>query len=106
MALQDNVRTAMASIAALSSQFAKTVVIDGVTGTGLQVDSAERAVFTDMGEQGMKTATVRVSGAVFARPARGATILIDGAPCIVTDVGGSGVLWVIEYQAVRGVEGA
>jgi hypothetical protein len=83
------------------------VVIDGKSGSGLRVNEAQETVFDgDKGEVGATTATVRVSAATFARPAKGATILVGGAPAIVQRVDGSGALWVIQYRRVRQVEGA
>jgi len=47
---------------------------------------------------------VRISGAA-TKPTRGATILVNGDPAVVTQVDGSGALWVIDYRRVREVEG-
>ena len=105
MAFTDEVRTARDGILSAFPEFAATVVIDGTSGTGLRVTELQGTDFGENGEVGQTTGTVRVSGATFSRPARGATILIDGTPATVTECDGSGILWVIQYRLARKVEG-
>jgi len=105
MSLQSEVRAAVTSILADCPEFAVTVVIDGTTGTGMRVTKPQGTDFGDMGEVGQTTGTVRVSGATFSRPAKGATILIEGDPATVTECDGSGILWAIQYRKARKVEG-
>jgi hypothetical protein len=87
------------------SGMALAVVIDGTSGTGLCVNTQQTTEFAALGETGTTSATVRVSAATFSKPARGATIRVGGDPAIVTQVDGSGALWVIQYRLVRPVEG-
>jgi hypothetical protein len=88
------------------SEFSVAVVIAGTTGTGLCVNEQQTTDFGPNGETGVTGGTVRVSAATFEKPARGATMLIDGDPATVMQVDGSGALWVIQYRRVRKVEGA
>lgn len=96
-------RTALASIASSIGEMSVAVVIDGVSGTGLRVSEMQTTDFGEMGETGLTTATVRVSGATFERPARGQNIRVDGQDAVVTQVDGSGILWVIQYRVKRSV---
>ena len=105
MSLQDEARTVMAAIISENPEFSATVVISGVSGSGLRVTELQGTEFGENGEVGATTGTVRVSGATFSRPARGATILIDGDPATVTECDGSGILWAIQYRKARKVEG-
>lgn len=105
MTLTADIRTELAAIIAANSDLAVTVVIDGVSGTGLRVGSMQATEFGENGETGVTTEAVRVSGATFERPDKGKTILIGGDPCVVTEVDGSGIVWVIRYRKARPVEG-
>jgi len=103
MSFTDIVHGAFAAILSGYGEFAVSVAIRGTKGTGLRVNQAEQTNFTERGEVGMVSGTVRVNGSTFARPDRGETIVVDGDPVIVTDTDGSGILHVIQYQVVRKV---
>jgi hypothetical protein len=102
--LKEEVRDALAGIIT-DTGMGVAVVIDGTSGTGLRVDEMQGSEPTENGEMGVTRGTVRVSAAEFTKPERNATIRVDGAPCIVVDVAGSGALWVIQYRKARIVEG-
>ena len=82
------------------------VAIDGVTGSGLSVHGSQSAEFGENGETGIETGTVRVSVAGFpARVNRGATILVDSKPVVVTEcIETSGILRIV-FRKVREVAG-
>jgi hypothetical protein len=106
MGLFGEVRDELASLTAGDmSELAVAVVIGGTPGTGLRVNTQQTTEFAGVGETGVTSATVRVSAATFSKPTRGATIRVGGEPAIVTQVDGSGALWVIQYRLVRPVEG-
>ena len=82
------------------------VVIAGKSGTGLCVNESHATQFTEQGETGQMTGTVRVSCADFpTSPKQGETFLIGGAAAVVQQRDSSGALWVIQYSKVRPVTG-
>jgi len=106
MSLTSEARAALdAMIGDDLAEFTVPVVIAGQAAvSGLCVQETQATDFGPNGETGVTTGRVRISGAA-AKPARGATILVNGSPVIVTQVDGSGALWVIDYRRVREVEG-
>jgi len=106
MSLTDEARAVLADLIGDDlAEFAVPVVIGGQAAvSGLCVQEAQSTDFGANGETGMTTGRVRISGAA-TKPTRGATILVNGDPAVVTQVDGSGALWVIDYRRVREVEG-
>ncbi|MBM3887811.1 MAG: hypothetical protein FJ388_01660 [Verrucomicrobia bacterium] len=106
MSLTSEARAELAAMIANDlAEFAVPVVIAGQAEvTGLSVQETQSTDFSGNGETGMTTGRVRISGEA-TKPTRGATILVNGKSVVVTQVDGSGALWVIDYRRVREVEG-
>lgn len=106
MTLQSTVRGAFDVIAGLLPETAVTVVSDGQSASGIG-DKTEYGESLEMnGERGITRRRVRVSANDITIPAKGSTILIDGAAAIVgnTSTDSAGAILVIEYQLTTPLE--
>lgn len=107
MSLQSIARTALASIATIAGN-GVTVIYNGETATNCPRNTFTHGTGADVfGEEGYSSGVVHVDASALSKPERGATILIDGAAAIVTQVISDPVsaMWRIEYQDQREVSG-
>jgi hypothetical protein len=98
--LQTIARAALTSIMTANPEMQVAVVINGKSGTGAKYNQAGASSFSDRGETGNQSGTIKVDASTFEQPDLGSTIEVAGAQVWVTNVAPDpvGAFWTISYQ--------
>lgn len=100
MSLQDMARGALLVIGASIPESQVTLISDGVSVSAMSSTHSFPTGLDEQGSRGVTTGTIRVGANLISRPEKGASIIVDGKPCIVNDTSIDivGAILVINYQ--------
>jgi|GEM_PF-4175612 len=86
MSLQSLARTAFATVQALHPDSIVVIKSGTSTANAIRDTGTDDSEFSDRGETGNTSGTVRVDASLFPEPVRGSTITVDGKQVWVTEV--------------------